>query len=164
MKMRKAIIIIAIVAFAGVIAAQAIAPPPPAPPKYHRKPLKFHRGDWSFGMNINAIRKLAKEIGLTEEQLKKIREIRRDAQKDMVDLNADLQKSIIDLKEIASDPKATRVQIEGAAKKVLEKGDALKLRRLRMFLDVRDVLTPEQREKLMELISRPRMMSPKSSK
>ena len=162
--MRKTIIIIAIVAFAGVIAAQAIAPPPPAPPKYHRKPLKFHRGDWSFGMNIHAIRKLAKEIGLTEEQLKKIREIRRDAQKDMVDLKADLQKSIIDLKEIASDPKATRVQIEGAAKKVLEKGDALKLRRLRMFLDVRDVLTPEQREKLMEILSHPQMMGPKPSK
>jgi len=162
--MKKTIIIIAIVAFAGVIAAQAIAPPPPAPPMHYRKSPKFHRGDWSFGMNIHAIRKLAKEIGLTEEQLKKIREIRRDAQKDMVDLGADLKKSLIDLKEIASDPKATRVQIEGAAKKVLEKGDALKLRQLRMFLDVRDVLTPEQREKLVELISRPRMMSPKSSK
>ncbi|RKZ34538.1 hypothetical protein DRQ33_01910 [bacterium] len=96
--------------------------------------------------------KLADEIGLNDEQVEKIKEIRTTMAKDIADLKAEEEKAEIDLKNIMDDPAVPSSDIEKAVKKVLNLENEMKLRKMEGMLAIRDVLTVEQRTQIRELI------------
>jgi len=100
--------------------------------------------------------KLADEIGLSEEQVEQIEEIRTTGAKKVADLKADEEKAEIDLTALIGDPEVKSSEIEKAIQTVLEKEQTLKMLRVKILLDIRDVLTVEQREKVQDVIKEKR--------
>jgi len=95
--------------------------------------------------------RIADEIGLSEEQRAQIKKIRTSGQKQLIDMEADFEKAEVDLRELLEDLNAKSSEIERLATKVSDMRSAVALFKLRIFLQMRDVLTPEQRAKAKEL-------------
>ena len=104
------------------------------------------------GLELGRVDEFADEIGLTDEQVEKIKDIRNKNAKEIIDLNAEKKKAEIDLRKLMEDPDAKSSAIEKSAKKVMEQENAIKTARLDAMLEIRDILTPEQRAKLKEAI------------
>ena len=111
-----------------------------------------HRGGRGGFMPFGAVERFADEIGLSEDQLDRISSIKTEMEKKIVDLRAEKQKAEIDLRELIRDPKAKSSEIEKAAQKVVDLESQIRLNRIETAIKIRDVLTPEQREKVMEVI------------
>ena len=111
-----------------------------------------HRGGRGGFMPFGAVERFADEIGLSEDQLDRISSIKTEMEKKIVDLRAEKQKAQIDLRELIRDPKAKSSEIEKVAQKVVDLESQIRLNRIESAIKIRDVLTPEQREKLMEVI------------
>jgi len=104
------------------------------------------------GSLFNRVDEFADEIGLTDEQVEKIKDIRNKNAKEIIDLNAEKKKAEIDLRKLMEDPDAKSSTIEKSAKKVMEQENAIRTAQLDAMLEIRDILTPEQRAKLKEAI------------
>ena len=104
------------------------------------------------GSLFNRVDRFADEIGLTDEQVEKIKDIRNKNAKEIIDLNAEKKKAEIDLRKLMEDPDAKSSAIEKLAKKVMEQENAIRTAQLDAMLEIRDILTPEQRAKLKEAI------------
>ncbi|MCD6532039.1 Spy/CpxP family protein refolding chaperone [bacterium] len=114
----------------------------------HHPGAGLHKDGFMFG----AIERFADEIGLSDDQLDRISSIRTEMQKKIIDLRAKKQKAEIDLRDLMRDPKAKSSEIEKVAQKVIDLESQIKLNRIETGLKIRDVLTPEQREKVLEVI------------
>jgi Spy/CpxP family protein refolding chaperone len=93
----------------------------------------------------------AKEIGLTEEQLKKIDQMCSKTEKSMIDLRAKVDTLRVDMRtEMDKDKpdRATVLKLQEDINKL--HGDLGKLR-LTQMLDIKDLMTPEQAAKCKEL-------------
>ncbi len=92
----------------------------------------------------------AHDIGLTQDQIAKIRQEMLTTQARSVDLKAKLEKAKIESMRLLAadkvDPRAVDAQIDEAAKA----GAELRKLHVGMILRVRDLLTPEQLKKLEE--------------
>lgn len=91
------------------------------------------------------------KLNLTEEQENKFDDMRIKHQKEMVDLKSELEKAQLDLKQLTNDGNYSRNDFLSAHKKVqtarTKIGDSWANHRM----DMRDILTSEQRTKLAEL-------------
>ncbi len=90
------------------------------------------------------------KLGIDKETSLKIREIRRNEQKQMIRMEADKKVAKMTLDEMLTDPKASEADIRKAAdklNKIQEKEVSIKLDSL---LAIRKNLTPEQFEKLVK--------------
>lgn len=102
---------------------------------------------------------LQKRLGLSEDQVAKLRTIRDEGQKQMIRLRADVQESKLDLRSALERDDATRADIEARAKAVTKAVSAMHDEALQTMLDARDVLSAEQRSALRtEIRSRVREM------
>ena len=92
--------------------------------------------------------KMARDLGLTDEQKNKMQEIRMASQKEMIRLGADLRIARLELEEVIrqsspkpEDVKARLAVLSAAQGKMLEK-------RVNLRLEMKKILTPEQQEKV----------------
>ncbi|UCH09337.1 MAG: Spy/CpxP family protein refolding chaperone [Fidelibacterota bacterium] len=88
-----------------------------------------------------------KDLDLTKEQQEKITDLRTDFQKEAIDMRADMQKLRLELQEQMRTDKPNRKAIEATVDKITAQQNAIMKARVNTHLGVREVLTPEQREK-----------------
>lgn len=105
---------------------------------------------------FDKIEKIADEIGLTDNQLDEIKKIQLTGEKKLIDLRAEVQKSQIDLRVLMEDMNAKSSDIEMAYKNLQSNKDALRLEQVRTMLQIRDVLSPNQRAKAKEVMQEKR--------
>ncbi len=148
----RTVVFVAIAVAALVTAAVAFGPHGPKPGfrggPLPKQPLAGGRGLMLWGK----IERFADEIDLSEKQLEQIRQIRKEGERELIDLRAQLRKAELDLRDLMGDVSTPSDQIKSAVKAVLERRQAVELKTIDIMLQIRDVLSQKQREKLREVI------------
>ncbi len=98
--------------------------------------------------------KISRELNLTEDQIRKINEIRYSYASKVVDLRAALQKKHLELNRVISKDGFTRAEIEPILKEIGTIEAELRLYRIMEIQEIKRVLTREQSEKLREILRR----------
>ena len=93
--------------------------------------------------------RLAEEIGLTPEQQNQIEHIFIKSRTRLIDLRADLEKKQLSLQTAMEDRAADRKEVERKIEAVENARAELQKTRALMFLDMKQVLKPEQWDKLL---------------
>jgi len=94
--------------------------------------------------------KMFTALNLTDTQKDKITSLRESHQKAMIDLRAQVQKDMLDLKELKTNENPSRNDVLSAVEKLNKSKDAMALARANHQMDVREVLTLEQRKTFKE--------------
>ena len=102
------------------------------------------------------LERLGPELGLSEQQIDRMRSVMTQSAKDLADLKAEEHKAEIDFDMLLDNPEASSAEIEKAFRKVQEHEQMLQLTKMRTILSIRDVLTPEQRAEMKEIITQRR--------
>jgi Spy/CpxP family protein refolding chaperone len=118
-----------IVVFMSLVAVEAMAGPPPA-----------------------AIRQFAREIGLSDDQIRKLEDLHFTAEKEKVDIRADLDKARLELRHLMSQDKPNEAAVFGMVEKIGAIRVKLEKNRVGLMLKVKALMTPAQWEKLESFI------------
>lgn len=112
----------------------------------------FGMGQRQFGL-MRALRDpdVRKQVGITDDQFAKIRQQESDFRKTQIRDRADLQVKRIDLRELLSADKPDRAAIDSKLQEISASQLALQKAAVDYRLDIRDAITPAQRDKLREL-------------
>ncbi len=94
--------------------------------------------------------RIAREIGLTEDQSRRIEDIFVRSRPKLIDLKADLEKKQFDL-QTAMENNAPRPEIEKKLDAAENARKELQKTRVLMLLDIKNELKPEQWEKLRQM-------------
>jgi Spy/CpxP family protein refolding chaperone len=94
--------------------------------------------------------RLRKELGITEEQRRKLEDIRFNTTRAAIQQRATLQVLRLDLDRLKQADAPDRAAIDKEIQEIAQAGAALMRTRVGAELDVRAVLTKEQRDKLSE--------------
>ncbi|HMA61169.1 MAG TPA: periplasmic heavy metal sensor [bacterium] len=100
-----------------------------------------HQGTFMEGKRMHEL------LDLTDEQLEKIHDIRIEFQKKNIPLWADLKMARVELREAFADKESDN-QVKKAAEKVTASKNKLYMSQIDQKLEVRNVLTDEQLEKI----------------
>jgi Spy/CpxP family protein refolding chaperone len=95
--------------------------------------------------------RLADRIGLSGDQVNEIEKIFVRTRPDFIDLRADLEKKQFLLQQALEDETADRKDLEKKMEAVENSRAELQKARQRMLLDIRQVMKPEQWQKLLQL-------------
>ncbi len=98
--------------------------------------------------------KIAKELGLTNDQVNRIEAIFSSYRPQMIELDSKLKAKEEELKNTRRNPNSTREEISRLNDEVEEIRGNMRRVKVDMFLQIRDILTPQQRAKLEEIKSR----------
>jgi Spy/CpxP family protein refolding chaperone len=102
-----------------------------------------HRHDGDFGGGLS-------QLNLSQSQKDRIAKIRESHQKDLIDARADLQKARLEFRSLLSDDKPDKGAINRQIDRMASIQADIMKSRVDQRLDVRDVLTSDQRTKLRE--------------
>jgi len=102
--------------------------------------------------SIKIIERYKDTLSINDKQIEKLKEIRREAQEKLIDLKAARDKAHLKLKDALDDVNSSRALLEKVLDDVTEKTSAIEKHHIKMLLDMRDVLTPEQREEIRDKI------------
>jgi Spy/CpxP family protein refolding chaperone len=94
--------------------------------------------------------RIAKEIGLSEDQSRRIEDIFVKARPRLIDLKADLEKKQFDLQQ-SMENNAARGDIEKKVETVEDARKQLQKTRVMMLLDMKGILSADQWEKLRQM-------------
>jgi len=130
-----AVLILAAVSAAGASAA----PPLPFDGKWWKNP------------------RVARELELTPAQVDRIEKIFLRVRPELIDLRADLEKKRLRQESAMDDPTIEGREAERRIDEVEDARTKLAKARAAMFLEIRDVLTPEQRRKILDRRERRRL-------
>ncbi len=113
----------------------------------------FSMGQREFGL-MGALRDpdVRKQVGITDEQFAKIRGQESDFRKTAIRDRADLQVKRIDLQDLLSADKPDRAAVDSKLEEISASQVALEKAAVDYRLDMRDAITPAQRDKLRELM------------
>lgn len=89
----------------------------------------------------------AKDLGLSDEQVTKLKAINGDYEKAKIRGEADLKLAEVDVQTLAHDEKADMAAIEAAVRKSETAHSNLRIEGIKALRSAAGVLTPEQREK-----------------
>ena len=89
-------------------------------------------------------------LDLTDEQKKTMQDLKAEHQKAMVDLRATYQKARIDLSAVRNEDNPMASDIQAKIDALMAAQGKMMARGIQHDMEVRNVLTPEQREKLGE--------------
>jgi len=92
--------------------------------------------------------KHADALGLTADQKSKLKRVMRETHAEVGDAQFDLREESYVLMQMLDDPKATDAKILAQADKVMQLEQQVKRRHMKMLLEVRRILTPEQLAKV----------------
>ncbi len=110
-------------------------------------------------MTINALvqnEEIQKEIGLSKEQLAKIRDIKFSTDKKVVKLRNDMELKEIDLKAELSKEKPDMTKIERLIRAKHSIMADIELAKVKEYLQIKDILSEEQLEKLRAIMKKRR--------
>jgi len=124
--------------FAGWVGAQPFHPD--GPPGCGRTPEKHE-----------TLMKLKEELKLTDDQLERLRDIRIELKRTGIEKRAELASIRLDLQEMLGEIEVNRSQVEEKIKEIGRIRTELELAKIDALLRAREVLTPEQLEKLRAL-------------
>lgn len=99
------------------------------------------------GHLIRHLLKYEKDIGLTADQVAKLKELQLNLDKARIKAEADIRITEREINALLEDEKADLAAIEAKLKQSAEQRVALRMTAIKMRQDVLKVLTPEQREK-----------------
>jgi Spy/CpxP family protein refolding chaperone len=94
--------------------------------------------------------RMQKELGLTDEQVKKISDINRDHEKKMLDYREKLAPKNIQLKRLLLDDAVDMASVRSLVKEISDLRAELQILRIQHRLDIEKVLTPEQKAKMKQ--------------
>jgi Spy/CpxP family protein refolding chaperone len=100
-----------------------------------------------------AVRHLAIEIDATAEQQDKLRAIVRDAIKDLLPVREKMMAARTTARDLLTQDKVDRAALEKFRTDMLATHDAVSKRLVQSVADVADVLTPEQRRKIADMVA-----------
>lgn len=95
--------------------------------------------------------RIASQIGLTAEQSDRIEKIFVKTRPRLIDLKADLEKNQLELQAAMDDRNADRRDVEKKLDAVENARKNLQKARVLMILDIKQVLRPEQWERLLQM-------------
>jgi len=109
-----------------------------------REMMERKRGDYP------AIRMegLIKFLNLSEEQITEINKTLLDFQKDTVELRNSIQIRELEVKALLLEPQTELVKIRAKLQEIADLQLELKIKTIEKYLEVKDLLTPEQQAKL----------------
>ena len=109
-----------------------------------REMIERRRGDYP------AIRMegFIKSLNLSEEQVTEINKTLLDFQKDTVELRNSIQIRELEVKALLLEPQTELVKIRAKLQEIADLQVELKVKTIEKYLEVKDLLTPEQQEKL----------------
>ncbi len=94
---------------------------------------------------------LKKELNLSDEQLSKVMELKKNAHDEMKASKEQYQKLRADFKEAMKDSKATNLDLTTKYEAVAKAREDFQAKRFQMMLKMREVLTPAQMEKFQDI-------------
>ena len=106
-----------------------------------------HGNQHFVGHTFHSLLRHAKELGLSEEQVTKLKALRTDYTKTRIRDKADVKLAEVDVRALAHDQKAEMSAIETAVRKSEAAQAKLRLDGIRAVREASATLTPEQREK-----------------
>lgn len=95
--------------------------------------------------------KKMKSLNLTEDQKKKVKEIREKDHEQVASLRKELKSAMTELREAAK-KNASKDDLTRLFNTVQEKKQALAKQRFNKALEIREILTPEQRKKAADMM------------
>jgi len=105
--------------------------------------------------------RMQKELGLTDEQVKKIADINKSHERQMLDYREKLSPKSIQLKRLLLDETVDMARVRVLVKEIADLRAELQILRIQHRLDIEKVLTPEQKVKMRQ--HRKHMMKNKDS-
>jgi Spy/CpxP family protein refolding chaperone len=93
----------------------------------------------------------AQELGLTPDQERKLRDLRTEFAKDSVRRTADIRVAEIELNSLLEQDKWDLTKIEPKVKQIAALQGDIRLARIKVLAAGREILTPEQVEKLRQI-------------
>ena len=120
----------------------------------HGRRLRGPEGEQPEGAIAKLIMnpKLAQDIGLTQEQITTLRTALEDMKKKEIDLRAELEKGGIDQAKLMSETNIDEKAIMAAVEKAGKISTEFAKLRVQQLILIRKTLTPEQMEKVKEMI------------
>jgi Spy/CpxP family protein refolding chaperone len=157
-KFAKQIMIAAALAAMAPLAARAEpgdAPPAGGPmaeaPPEPGNGMSGHGGHMGGGPGMGEGRGMMAQLKLTDDQVKKIAEIRDRHERSSIKLRADLETARLDMRKLISADEPDRKAIEMQIDRSSQIRASLAKERMAGMLDMRTVLTPEQRKQWRDL-------------
>jgi len=89
-----------------------------------------------------------KELELTDKQVRALKSIKMDFKKNKIKMEADLQIAHLELKSLMDEDEASLKEIEAELRTVEKLKTNMKLSHLKAFRKAKELLTPEQKEKM----------------
>jgi Spy/CpxP family protein refolding chaperone len=133
----------------AVLAASPDADPA-GPPAFSTGHEQFGRGDVHRGPGpgFGAWRGIVSYLGLSQEQVTKMRELRSRFRNETHDLRYDLAVKRLEMRKLFTDPKVDDATLLAKQKEVSSLRQKLMDTRAQMMIEGRKILTPEQIQKL----------------
>jgi len=98
------------------------------------------------------IEKVAGELGLQEATLKKIRDLAYETEKKSIEFDSQLETAFLDLRRLMDADQPDEKKVMGQVDKIGALEIQLKKLHIKTLLSVREMLSPEQRQKLKQLM------------
>ncbi|MCK4234797.1 hypothetical protein KAX75_10230 [candidate division WOR-3 bacterium] len=95
-------------------------------------------------------KKLAKEIGLSDEQVKEIKELTINTKKKMIKIRADIELKEIDLKVALDEDKPNEGKAVSLINDIMKKKTEARVLQIKQLISIKKTLTSEQLEKFEE--------------
>lgn len=111
-----------------------------------------HRGGGAMGGGLAIDRLLARadDLGLTDAQQTKLREIRKQVPGKLMPKRQAIEEARLDMQDLMAQESASSVDLKKAHNKLIKARSDLEAARFDLRMQVREVLTPEQRTKIRE--------------
>ena len=106
-----------------------------------------------WGNNLTVYLSYADELGLSVDQVSKLKERQRALNKEIIDLRAKIAAAQIELQELFDQDKVDMNAVEKKIRANQELSGALLLSSIRANVDARNILTPEQRTAAQLLVT-----------
>lgn len=110
------------------------------------------RGGRGFPFTSEMIEEVAGRLGLAPDTLKKIRQLAYDTEKKVIEIDYQMQRSFLELRQLLDEDLPDTERVMGQIEKVGQLDIRLRQEQIRLLLEVRKLLSPEQRAKLRELM------------
>jgi Spy/CpxP family protein refolding chaperone len=96
-------------------------------------------------------KKLMHEIGLSDQQIEKVQELSLKADREQIDIRADLDKAHLDMRQLLSADKPDQKAVFAQIEKIGALEIRMKKNRIGLMLEVRKLMTPAQWEKIEKI-------------
>jgi Spy/CpxP family protein refolding chaperone len=133
------------VVFAAPLDPAPAGPPAPSSGFRQFEPGDVHRGP---GSGFGAWRGIVSYLGLSQEQVTRMRELRSRLRTETHDLRYDLAVKRLEMRKLFTDPKVDDATLLAKQKEVSSLRQKLMDKRAQMMIESRKILTPEQIQKL----------------